>query len=354
MRSVSLVLLSGACLATDVTPIQKVIEMMNGMVSKGKEEKHKEEVEFNAFKVWCDNTRAATTQAIQDAADKIVQLEADRDKAEADAEQLKTEIAELEASVATAEDELKAATKVRNKENKDYKATHFDLSESVDALDRAISVLKSKAGSIPQASLLQIQNMPQITAHEKAVIGSFLAMSTQSESGAPEAEGYEFQSGGVVSMLEKLKLKFEDQRLALEKEEMSTKANYQVLMQQLTDDIKADNAAIKKKTAMKAKRLEDAAQAKGDKEVTDASKAKDEGVLSDTLAECKQTSDEFEKNQVVRANEIKALEEATKIISSGDVTGMGEKHLPQFLQTQKSSALAQLRSSVSKENSIRE
>jgi hypothetical protein len=85
---------------------------------------------------------------------------------------------------------------------------------------------------------------------------------------------------------------------------------------------------------MKAKRLEDAAAAKGDKEVTEASKEKDESVLSDTLAECKQTSDEYEKNQVVRAGEIKALSTAIEIISSGDVAGMGDQHLPAaFIQT---------------------
>merc|ERR1719230_2315984 len=128
---------------------------------------------------------------------------------------------------------------------------------------------------------------------------------------------------------------------------MTLKGNYEVLNQQLTDDIKADNAAIKKKTAMKAKRLGDAATAKGDKEATEESKAKDEGVLSDTNAECRQTSDEYEKNQVVRAGEIKALTKAIEIMSSGDVSGMGDKHLPaSFLQT-KSSSFAQLRSSSS-------
>merc|ERR1719269_361025 len=83
----------------------------------------------------------------------------------------------------------------------------------------------------------------------------------------------------------------------------------------------------------------------GDKEVTEASKAKDEGVLSDTNAECKQTSDEYEKNQVVRAGEITALTEAIKIMSSGDVTGMGDKHLPASLIQTKASAFPQLRSS---------
>jgi len=348
MKRVGVLLVAGA-LASDVTPIQKVIEMMNGMISKGKEEKHKEEVEFNAFKVWCDNTRAATEQAIKDGADNIVQLEADRDKAEADAEQLKTEIGELEASIATAEDELKAATKIRNKENADYKATHFDLSESVDALDRAISVLKSKAGSIPQASLLQIKNMQQITEHEKAVISSFLAMSTQSESGAPEANGYEFQSGGVVSMLEKLKLKFEDQRLAVEKAEMSAKANFEVLSQQLNDDIRDMQKSVAEKTEKKAERLADAAEAKGDLEITTAAKAEDETKLTDTNAECVARSQEYEENQVLRSEEIKAISTAQEILASPEVSGNAEKHLPQFVQT----SFAQLRSNTQGDSQVR-
>merc|ERR1719352_159375 len=110
----------------------------------------------------------------------------------------------------------------------------------------------------------------------------------------------------------------------------------------------------RKKTATKAKRLEAAANAKSDKEVTEASKAKDEGVLSDTNAECQQTSDEYEKNQVVRIGEIKALTQAIEIMSSGDVTGMGDKHLPASLLQVKSSALAQLRSSSGKEESVRQ
>ncbi len=55
--------LAGVCQSTDVTPIQKVLEMMNGMVAKGKEEKHKEEVAFNTFNVWCDNTRSETEKS---------------------------------------------------------------------------------------------------------------------------------------------------------------------------------------------------------------------------------------------------------------------------------------------------
>merc|ERR1719453_754301 len=328
----------------DVTPLQKVIGLLDGMLAKGKKEKHEEEVEFAKFAEWCTNLRDEKTKSIAEATAQIEELAAAIDKAEADAETLTEEIAELEKEVAQLTADADSATAQRKKENDDYKAAHQDLSESIDAIARAIQVLKQREGDVAQ-SLLQVSSLSKISAQEKAVITSFLSLQSGSEASAPEANAYEFQSGGVVSLLEKLKLKFEDQRLALEKEEMTSVANYQVLMQQLTDDIKADNAAIEKKTATKAKRLGDAANAKGDKEVTEASKAKDEGVLSDTNAECKQTSDEYEKNQVVRHGEIKALEEAIKIMSSGDVAGMGDKHLPaSLLQTK--SAMAQLRSSA--------
>merc|ERR1719253_1462878 len=133
---------------------------------------------------------------------------------------------------------------------------------------------------------------------------------------------------------------------------MNSKANFEVLLQQLTDDIKANNAAIKKKTATKGRRLEAAANAKADKATTEASKAKDEEVLSDTNAECKQTSDEYEKNQVVRIGEVRALTEAIKIMSSDDVTGMGDKHLPASLIQTKAAAFPQLRTASGQENIV--
>merc|ERR1740130_2338049 len=284
---------------------------------------------------------------------QIEELAAAIDKAESDAEVLSEEITELNTEVAKLTADAASATALRKQENADYKAAHTDLSESVDAIARAIQTLKQREADVPQ-SLLQVSSLSGVSTQEKALINSFLALETDAEAGAPEANAYEFQSGGVVSLPEKLKLKFEDQRLTLEKEEMTSKGNYQVLLQQLTDDIKADNAAIQKKTAMKGKRLGDAATAKGDKEVTEASKAKDESVLSDTNAECQQTSDEYEKNQVVRSGEIKALGEAIKIIASGDVSGNGGKHLPASLLQTKTSVMAQLRSSVGQEDLVRQ
>jgi len=342
MRSLAVLLLAAPAAATKdaVTPLEKITEMMNGMLSKGKSEKHNEEVEFAKFKVWCDNTQEETHASIKQAADDIIQLTASIDKNEADAEQLTAEVADLEALVATNEDELAAATAIRKKENADYKAEHADLSESVDAIERASSVLKSKMGTQAQAASL-IQIKAQLPESARAVVDSFIAL--DSASGAPEAAGYEAQSGGIIDMLEKMRLKFEDQRLGLEKAEISAKSNFETLKMALSDEIKSSEKSISQKVAKKANCLDTAAQAKGDLEITTASKAEDEAKLSDCLAECSSRADEFEKNQVLRKDEIVAITTALKILSSDAVSGNADKHLPQFVQT----SFAQLRSSTS-------
>merc|ERR1719159_238929 len=125
---------------------------------------------------------------------------------------------------------------------------------------------------------------------------------------APEANAYEFQSGGVVAMLEKLLHKFEDELFALEKAEMKAQANYDMLAQKLTGLMTDGKNAIASKTATKAERLEFAASAKGDLETTTAVKTEDEKILSDTKVECHMKSDEYEKNQGTRADEVKAIE----------------------------------------------
>jgi uncharacterized protein YdaT len=103
MRAVVCLALLAACAATDVTPIQKVIEMMDGMLAKGKSEKHDEEVEFAKYHEWCDQVRDEKTTSIAEATAQIEELAAAIDKAESDAEVLAAEVADLEKEVASSQ-----------------------------------------------------------------------------------------------------------------------------------------------------------------------------------------------------------------------------------------------------------
>merc|ERR1719321_595380 len=137
-----------------VTPVQKVIELLNGMLEKGKSEKHAEQVQFASFKQFCDDTTTEKQRAISEANEQIEVLKADIQKAAADAARLTKEIAGHDEDISVWTGDIKAATAVRGIEKADYDATHKDYSESVDALERAIAVLKKQAYDRKQASSL--------------------------------------------------------------------------------------------------------------------------------------------------------------------------------------------------------
>jgi len=317
---------------TSVTPVQKVIEMLTGMVAKGKKAKHEEQVSYAAYKQWCDSITVEKQKAIKEANQQIEMLDADIQKYEAESKLLTQEIAKLDEDVATASGDQKAATRVRETEKADYMATHQDYSESIDALERAIEVLKKQSGDRAQAgaALAQLKSIDLIPAESKRVIDAFIAEDNEvgTAVAAPEANAYEFQSQGVVDLLEKLKDKFQDERTDLEKEETGSRHAYDMLMQDLGNQVSSAEDGRSYKSQANAKKLQAAANAKGDLEDTTTTRDDDQKYLSDTVATCQQKSSDFGNRQGLRADEITALEKALEILGGEAVSGAADKHLP--------------------------
>merc|ERR1719446_328524 len=193
------------------------------------------------------------------------------------------------------------------------------------------------------SQLSALQGIALIPKEAKAAIESFLAQDPQTglEVAAPDAYGYEFQSHGVIDMLEKLLDKFINERTELEKTELNSKHAFDMLMQDLKAQIDQANADVAAKSATKAKKLQAKATAEGDLTDTTATKNDDTKYLSDLTALCEQKATDFESRQQLRSEEIEAIEKAIEILSSDAVTGNAVKYLPTMLQ-RSSSALAQL------------
>merc|ERR1719437_349443 len=326
-----------------VTPVQKVIQLLNGMVEKGKKEKHEEQVQFAAYKQFCDDTTVEKKRAIAEAEEKIEVLKADIAKYIADAARLTKEIAGHDKDLANWKRDTKAATEVRGLEKADYDALHKDYSESVDALQRAIAVLKKQAHDRPQAeaSLVQLQTLSLIPEEAKRALDMFIQQSAEPEGlavSAPEAAGYEFQSHGIIDILEKLLDKFIDERTSLEKEEMNGKHAYDLLMQDLGAQIEQATQDREEKAEAKAKALQNKADAEGDLKDTTSTMEADEKYLADLTAECEQKASDFESRQQLRAEELEAINKAIEIISGDKVQGNADKYLPTLVQTHTSFA----------------
>jgi len=342
MKATGFAILTAFANGESVTPVQKVIEMMNGMLEKGKKEKHEEQVQFAAYKQFCDDTSVEKQRAIEEAEESIEVLKADIEKAVSDAAALTKKIAKLDEDLATWKGDIKATTKVREIEKADYDTMHKDYSESIDALERAIAVLKKQDHDRAQAALLQVSSGSLIPEEAKRTIEAFLAEDPAEglAVSAPEANAYEFQSGGVIEMLEKLLDKFIAERTTLEKEEMNSKHAYDMLMQDLKAQIDQDETDRDESAATKAKRLQAKADAEGDLKDTTSTMEEDKKYLADLTSTCEQKASAFESRQQLRAEEIEAVEKAIEIVSSGAVAGNADKHLPSFVQ---GASLAQLR-----------
>jgi len=339
-----------AASSVEVTPVQKVIQLLSSMLEKGKLGKHEEQVQFAAYKQFCDDTGVEKKRSIEQAGQQIDMLKADISKAVADAAQLGKDISGLDQDTSIWEGDMKAATSVRQIEKTDYSATHTDYGESVDALQRAIAVLKKQAHDRTQKSSLAqvaaLKNLNLIPDKAKKIINVFLSTEEDAESleAAPEANAYEFQSHGVVEMLEKLLDKFIDERTTLEKEEMNAKHAFDMLMQDLKAQVAQASTDRGEKAEAKAKTLQAKADNTGDLQDTTTSKATDEKYLSDLTSTCRTKASDFESRQQLRAEEITAIEKAVEILSSGAVSGNANKHLPSLIQMK--SSFAQLRASA--------
>jgi len=116
-------------------------------------------------------------------------------------------------------------------------------------------------------------------------------------------------------LLKKLLVKFSDEIDTLDKEEVSTRQTYDLLIQDLSANIEQATKDKEDKVSTKADKTEAAAKGKGDLRDLKNGKAVDEKYLKELTATCKKKTDDFKARQEMRADELEAIQKAIDIIS---------------------------------------
>lgn len=340
-----------------VTPVQKVLTMLNDMLAKGKAEKQGEQKAFAKYEDFVRLTHEEKAYQIKKGKEHADQLEADIDKASADVLTATKQIAAHDQDIATWDTDLADAKKVRADAHAVYTETHKDYTEAIDAVDRALRTLRAgpKTG-LAQTSLMQLSSNHLVPSEAKKKFMAFLqapenallqdAELMENEDKAPpqaKVESYQSSSGGVIEMVDQLGEKFGNERVALEKAEANAVHSYQMFAKDLTNQKDAATEERDAKTAFKAQQEQAKSEAQGDLDDTEATIAADEKFAKDLTAEHAQKVNDFSKRQILRHGEIEALEQAIEIMDSESVSGSANKHLPALIQKKKVS-LAQLRS----------
>jgi chromosome segregation ATPase len=370
MRSFALAVAVAAPAAANgssITAVQKVIQLLNDMRTKAQQDMNDEQVEFSKFNQFCKDETANKKKAIAAAEELMEELSTEIEKLGSDIDQLADEIDQLQQDTTTNEAQLKEQTLQREKDKASNTENIQDLSESVDALDRAVKTLEARSGDVKQAgaALLQVSTMTDIPDSVQRSIAAFIEMSAEGPQAnfndggeeqlsyeAPEANAYESQSGGILDLLKKLKKEFTEKKSEAEKAEMNSQGAFNMIVQDLHDQIEANTKDVSDKSETKEQKTEQKADDSKRLESTTADHAEDSETLKQLDTECFEKKDSFDEKQQLRKEEIVAIGKAVEIMQSPDVAGNAEQHLPTFIQ--KGTALAQLRSKSSspEDNSI--
>jgi len=321
-----ILLLSCVCTSEGVTPVQKVLELMNGMLEKGKKEKHAEEVQFSAYKQWCSDTTTEKKTAISKANDAIATLKADIEKYSADAAQLTKEVQQHEKDIAEWTAEQNAATDEFKAAKADYEDKMADLGGSIGALKEGMKTMEAEDHNVAQ-SLIQMKQSSKLM---NSVVEQ--AQTALAKSNDPKAAAFESVLGKIIEISEGLKDKFTEERNAEQKKFMNIEHAYNMNIQDISGQIKQAEADKAEKIGFIGQKGEAKGTAASERQDTIATRDADVKFLADTEATCEQKAADFSARQQLRAEEIEAIEKAIEIISSGDVAGNSEKHLPSLLQ----------------------
>jgi len=335
--------------ANEASPIAKVIQMVSDLETKIIGEGEECQKTYEEFSEWCEETSKNVKFEIKTGKNEVAGLKATIEKDTANIQTQDSTIEELAASIATDEADLKAATEIRDKEEADFSAQEKDLVETIDIVERAVGIIeKEMSGGAAMVQLKQATNVVEAlramvdaqslsSADSKKLTALVQSSSDDDSEGAPDPAAYENQSGGVVGVLNDLLEKAQGELDAARQKEQADLANFQMLHQSLTDEVKFANKEMDESKKSKSESEESKAMATGDLDVSTKDLNNDVTELDDLHHNCMTKANDFEAETKSRAEELKALATAKKIII--EATSLAQTS---FLQRSKISTRADL------------
>jgi len=354
MKSFSALLLAAALRGTqasEANPIEKILQMISDLQGKVIGEGAEAQKVYNEFAEFCEDRAQVLGFEIKTGKANKAQLQSNIESNTADITALGSKIEDLSGDISSAEADLKAATGIRKKEKADFQAEEAELSEVIDSLERAISIL-SKEMAKHGASMLQLKNANSITQAFTAMVQAS-AMSaddatkltalvqerqqsededsdSDSELGAPAAKVYEGHSDGIIGVLEGLLEKAQSQLDKARKTEQTAQHNYDMLKQSLTDEMKFAQQDMDKAKQSLAAAKESKSTAEGDLSTTSADLDADRKAKEELHHDCMSAAQEFETGVKSRGEELAALAKAKKVIQ--ETTGGAADQSYSFMQ----------------------
>merc|ERR1719331_2373079 len=307
-----------------VTPVTRVVNLLKEMAKTLNKEQEEDEALYDKLACWCNNNEYEKKGSADAATSKISELEATIEMLTARSGELKTKIKELETEVAADKAALATATKLREKQLKEFHAMELDNIAALENLKAAIAVLSRHHGAaFPQMLLTEESGAPGFlqgwSAEEiqsvKLALKSAKSFMQSRQSYMPS---YSAQSGEIFGVLKQLQEEMKGALSEAQKAEAARAATFAELRSAKTAEIKSGEKMAETKEDELAKTDMDLAEAKEDLGQTQAALAEDQKFLANLEKTCAEADANFAKRKNSRLAEIEAVSQTIEILSADD------------------------------------
>merc|ERR1719387_1190088 len=332
--------LFGVASSASVSPVQKVIELLEDNKVKIANDLAAEEKEMAEYTDFCDKESSDKGYAIKTATSKIEDLTALIQKCESKIPEYEDEIATLGTDVASKQKQLMEATALREKEKADFDETEKELMTAIDQLDRAVTIIKREMPSfmqLPEGArskkgvelavkvLGKIIDSGRISIGTKRQIEGLLQTGNMESNefsfrhGQPQAKqvAYESKSGEIVEKIEEMKEEAEETLTGARSAETKKQNDFAMLEQSLSNGITVANEKISTAKSASGLTAEEMEKAKGDLGATETAKAADEKALAELKHDYETSAAAWAERQESAKAEMEAINKAIAVLSEG-------------------------------------
>jgi len=310
-------------------------------VTRIKEEATKEQHAYDHQMGVCKDGSREKGKTLAVAASEMENLKASIEKAKSIIATTTSKVEELATSLSQNEADLKAATSIRKKEQREFFAARKELTDTLDVLYRATNVLQRKlVGSTLAQTVVNNQDVKRtvttlstlldaarLSVHDKGVL---LNLAQGNATTSADDVGFEAledeaprkdQSDSILDVIDNLRNKAETQISELEKQELQSAGNFAILKHSLEVDGSEFNEEMKDTKSRKAYAQEKKATAEGNLIQISKSAKEIEAALDAMNRYCARGQKDHEIEMKTRKHDLDAIEAAIKILSQISSTG---------------------------------
>jgi len=320
--------------ATEVSPVQKVIQLLDNLKGKVEADLANEAKAMDEYTAWCDEEANTKEDAITSSKRTIQDLQATIEDSKATVGSLTSEIDQLTGKISTSEADLSKATSIRNSAHDDFVAAEKELVGTVDSLERATSVLKKNLGllqagkvtkefSMLATGLSKIVEASWVNTQQKSVIQNLLQAQTATDDEdlefQPQAksESYTSQSSGILDTITDMQEKAEESLSSTRKGEMESAHAFGMLKQGLEDEIAVMKKQLGEATLTRSTTEEELHAAEAGLTETQALLKADSDYLAQLKMDCSTKASQWAMRQKNAGEETAAIEQAKAILADG-------------------------------------